>query len=99
MLVHPPGTPLHEEIENKCLILSEDITLEMGGATLTVYGLPASRRDSNYLGNIELLREMDYDKWTIVNVVNIKYRNVYHDSSGYRFRTDPKSSLFHKSVS
>jgi len=65
MLVHFPGTPLLEEIENKCLILIEDIALEMAGATLPVYGLPAPRRDSNYLGNSELLREMDT---TITNI-------------------------------
>jgi len=79
MLVHPPGTPLLEEIENKCLILFEDIALEMGGATLPnslcPTGLPPQKLTLKLCIPVMLLRNLKPPKLcngTRLRITNLK---------------------------
>ncbi|XP_076301721.1 uncharacterized protein LOC143219730 [Lasioglossum baleicum] len=61
---------LIDEVYNRCLMLIEDAVLTQAGQNLTHYGLPQPKRSAATFGNLEYLREINYDPGVLREVVS-----------------------------
>jgi len=57
------------ELYNKCLVLTEDFVLNLGGNNLKEYGLPTPTRSGGLLENREYLGETSYDLNVLQEIV------------------------------
>ena len=81
--------PFNENIFNLALVNLEDATLEIGGKTLSAFGLPLPRRQDDGIFNRFLLRETNYDRAALQEFVNVNVPRLtpdqeaaYHDIIG-----------------